>query len=153
MSQDPAGQPDIRFGLFDWIEQYEHSDSETYEQRLKMLEYADRAGFYSYHLAEHHITPLSIAPSPGLFLAAACQRTKNIRLGPLVYLLPFYNPFRLLHEICMLDHLSQGRLDLGIGRGIVPMEAERYGFALEKDGRAMFEEALEVLVKGSPKSR
>ena len=148
MSQDLAGQPNIRFGLFDWIEQYDHPDSETYEQRLKMLEYADRAGFYSYHLAEHHITPLSIAPSPGIFLAAACQRTKNIRLGPLVYLLPFYNPFRLLHEICMLDHLSQGRLDLGIGRGIVPMEAERYGFALEKDGREMFQEALDVLIKG-----
>lgn len=112
-----------------------------------MLEYADQHGFYSYHLAEHHLTPLSISPSPSVFLSAACQRTKNIRLGPLVYLLPFYNPLRLLHEICMLDHLSNGRLDLGVGRGIVPMEAKHYGVDLEHSWD-MFHEALRVLLKG-----
>lgn len=100
----------LEFGLFDWIEcdwiECDNSPPhETYEQRLKMLEFADRSGFYCYHLAEHHITPLSLAPSPAVFLAAAAQRTSRLRLGPLVYLLPFYHPIRLLHEICMLDHL------------------------------------------------
>ena len=137
----------LRFGIFDWIEWREGRASEIYEERLQMLEYADQHGFYSYQLAEHHLTPLSIAPSPGIFLSAACQRTKNIRLGPLVYLLPFYNPLRLLHEICMLDHLSKGRLDLGVGRGVSPIEAEHFNLEPEQLWD-MFHEALSVLLQG-----
>ena len=59
-------------------------------------------GFYSYHLAEHHATPLGLAPAPGIFFAAATQRTRRIRLGPCVYCLPFYDPLRLIEEVCML---------------------------------------------------
>lgn len=143
----PANGKTLEFGLFDWIEWEKQPHSAIYEERLKLLEYADRQGFYCYHLAEHHVTPLSLAPSPGVFLAAAAQRTQNIRLGPLVYLLPFYNPLRLLHEVCMLDNLSNGRLELGVGRGIVPMEAEHYGVNFE-DGRDMFQEALDILLLG-----
>lgn len=137
----------LQFGIFDWIEWGDRPANEIYEERLKMLEYADQHGFYSYHLSEHHLTPLSIAPSPSIFLSAACQRTKRIRLGPLVYLLPFYNPLRLLHEICMLDHLSNGRLDLGVGRGISPIEAEHFSLEPEKLWD-MFHEAMDVLLKG-----
>ena len=108
----------VHFGIFDWIDSNGLSIADNYDMRLRLLEYADEAGFYCYHLAEHQCAPLGMAPSPGLFLAAAAQRTKRIRLGPLVYLLPIYNPLRLAQEICMLDHLSRGRLDLGVGRGI-----------------------------------
>ena len=135
----------VQFGLFDWIEWDERSPSDIFEQRLKMLEYADRAGFFCYHLAEHHITPLSLAPSPGIFLSAAAQRTKRLRFGPLVYLLPFYNPLRLIHEICMIDHLSKGRLELGVGRGIVPMEAEKYNLKVEELW-SIFNESLDILL-------
>ena len=90
---------------------------EHYESRLRLLEKYDAAGFYSYHLAEHHATPLGLAPVPGLFLAAATQRTRRIRLGPCVYCLPLYDPLRLIEEVCMLDHLSRGRFDFGVGRG------------------------------------
>ena len=83
------------------------------EHRLQ----ADRAdgseGFYGYHLAEHHSTPLGLVPSPSVLIAAAIQRTKRIRIGPLVYVLPMYHPLRLFEEICMLDHMSNGRLMLG----------------------------------------
>ena len=82
--------------------------ADTYEQRLQVLAAADALGYWCYHVAEHHGTPLGMAPAPGLFLAAATQRTRRIRLGPLVYLLPLYNPVRLAEEICMLDHLSRG---------------------------------------------
>ena len=122
MSETLFGGLPLQFGLFDWIEWDQAPASDIFEQRLQMLEYADQAGFFCYHLAEHHVTPLSVAPSPTVFLAAAAQRTQRLRLGPLVYLLPFYNPLRLLHEICMLDHLSRGRLELGVGRGISPGE-------------------------------
>jgi alkanesulfonate monooxygenase SsuD/methylene tetrahydromethanopterin reductase-like flavin-dependent oxidoreductase (luciferase family) len=136
----------LQFGLFDWIEwENARPASDIFEQRLQMLEYADQAGFFCYHLAEHHITPLSLVPSPGLFLVAAAQRTRRIRLGPLVYLLPFYNPLRLVHEICMLDHLSRGRLELGVGRGIVPMEAEKFNVK-EDESWGMFREALDFMI-------
>lgn len=140
-----ATQP-LQFGIFDWIEwEDQRPPHDIYEERLKMLEYADQAGFYCYHLAEHHITPLSLAPSPGFFLVAVAQRTRQLRLGPLVYLLPFYNPLRLLHEICMLDHLSGGRLELGVGRGIVPMEAEKFNVK-EEEGWDIFQESLDLML-------
>ena len=100
--------------------------TDLYEQRLQCLEYADEAGFYCYHLAEHQATPLGMAPSPGVFLSAAIQRTQRLRLGPLVYLLPLYNPLRLVQEICMLDKMSRGRLEVGIGRGVSPYELAFY---------------------------
>ena len=137
----------VEFGIFDWIERDENSPAKVFEDRLKLLEYADKQDFFCYHMAEHHTTPLSVAPSPGIFLSAAAQRTSRIRLGPLVFLLPLYNPLRLIQEVCMLDHLSHGRLELGVGRGIVPYEVARFGVDPE-EGPAMFTEALEVLLKG-----
>ncbi len=135
------------FGVFDHIERRGNEIGDLFEGRLKLLEAYDQAGFYGYHVAEHHATPLGMAPSPGLFLAAAAQRTKNIRLGPLVYLLPLYNPLRLATEICMLDHISNGRLDIGVGRGVSPFEIAYFGVGF-LDSREIFEEALEALVKG-----
>ena len=107
----------VTFGLFDWIDRNKAPLQQLYEERFQLLEAADAAGFFCYHLAEHHATPLGMAPSPALFLTAAAQRTQRIRLGPLVYLLPLYDPLRLIEEVCMLDQLSGGRLDLGVGRG------------------------------------
>ena len=78
-----------------------------------------------------------MAPSPALFLTAAAQRTRRIRLGPLVYLLPLYHPLRLIEEVCMLDHLSGGRLELGIGRGVSPYELGYFGVDAA-DSRAFF---------------
>jgi alkanesulfonate monooxygenase SsuD/methylene tetrahydromethanopterin reductase-like flavin-dependent oxidoreductase (luciferase family) len=138
---------DVSFGIFDWIDRGSSPLDRLYEERLQLLEEADKAGFYSYHLAEHHFTPLGMAPSPALFLAAASQRTRNIRLGPLGCLLPLYNPLRLIEEVCMLDNLSKGRLDLGIGRGVSPYEVGYYGVDAE-DSRDMLAEALTVLLTG-----
>ena len=137
----------VQFGIFDWVEWDDKSPAQIFDDRLKLLEYADQQDFFCYHMAEHHTTPLSVAPSPGLFLSAAAQRTSRIRLGPLVYLLPLYNPLRLIQEVCMLDHLSHGRLELGVGRGIVPYEVDRFGVNPE-EGRAIFDEGLELLLNG-----
>jgi alkanesulfonate monooxygenase SsuD/methylene tetrahydromethanopterin reductase-like flavin-dependent oxidoreductase (luciferase family) len=137
----------IAFGLFDWIDRGTVPVHQLYEDRLQLLEVADAAGFFCYHLAEHHATPLGMAPSPALFLTAAAQRTRRIRLGPLVYLLPLYNPLRLIEEVCMLDQLSGGRLELGVGRGVTPYELRYYG--VDPAGtRAIFNEALAVLIAG-----
>ena len=88
-----------------------------------------------------------MAPSPSVFLAAAIQRTHHIRLGPLVYLLPLYHPLRLVQEICMLDNMSRGRLEVGIGRGVSPYELAFYNLT-PQEARAMFREALDILMAG-----
>lgn len=144
--------PAIAFGIFDHLDRRGAPLQQIYEERLQLLEAADAAGFFSYHLAEHHATPLAMAPSPGLFLAAASQRTRRIRLGPLVYLLPMYNPLRLIEEICMLDHLAGGRLDLGIGRGVSPYELSYHGVDAGR-ARDIFHEVLAVLVNGMTHAR
>jgi len=142
----------LSFGLFDWIDRKSVPVHELYEERLRLAEIADESGFYCYHMAEHHATPLGMAPSPSVFLAALSQRTKNIRFGPLCYLLPLYEPLRLIEEICMLDHLSGGRLDLGISRGVSPYELGYYNVDFEGT-RPIFEEVLEILVKGMTEER
>ena len=142
----------VTFGLFDWIDRSKAPLQQLYEERLQLLEAADAAGFTGYHLAEHHATPLGMAPSPALFLTAAAQRTRHIRLGPLVYLLPLYHPLRLIEEVCMLDHLSGGRLDLGIGRGVSPYELGYFGVDAAQS-RAIFNETLAVLVAGLTHTR
>lgn len=142
----------VAFGLFDWIDRGETPLHQLYEERLQLLEAADRAGFFCYHLAEHHATPLGMAPSPALFLTAAAQRTRRIRLGPLVYLLPLYHPLRLIEEVCMLDHLSNGRLELGVGRGVSPYELRYFGVDAA-EARAIFHEALAVLIAGLTQER
>ena len=135
------------FGVFDHLDRGPLPLRDYYEARLKLIEAYDRAGFYAYHLAEHHSTPLGMAPSPSVFLAAAAQRTKRLRLGTLVYALLLHHPLRMIEEICMLDHLSGGRLDIGFGRGSSPIELEYYGQDPE-DAPRVYAEALDVVMRG-----
>ncbi len=137
----------MKLGVFDHMDRGLAPLDQFYEERLKLLEAYDKAGFYGYHVAEHHATPLGVAPSPGVWLAAIAQRTKRLRFGPLVYLLPLYHPIKLLEEICMLDQISGGRLLLGVGRGISPIELRYYGLDPEQTP-SMYAEALEVILRG-----
>jgi alkanesulfonate monooxygenase SsuD/methylene tetrahydromethanopterin reductase-like flavin-dependent oxidoreductase (luciferase family) len=143
---------EVTFGLFDWIDRGSAPLQQLYEERLQLVEAAEAAGFDAYHLAEHHATPLGMASSPGVFLAAAAERTSRIRLGPLVYILPLHNPLRLVEEICMLDHLSGGRLELGVGRGISPYELGYFGVD-DAQSRSIFDEALAVVIAGLTQDR
>jgi alkanesulfonate monooxygenase SsuD/methylene tetrahydromethanopterin reductase-like flavin-dependent oxidoreductase (luciferase family) len=77
---------------------------------LEQIEALDKAGVYAYHLAEHHSPAVhSVAPSQNVFLAAASQRTTQLRFGPCIYVLPSHHSLRLIEEISMLDNLSGGR--------------------------------------------
>ena len=108
----------MKFAVFDHLDRSGPDLGRQYEDRLRLIELYEWAGFHAYHVAEHHGTPLGSAPSPGLFLAAVAQRTTTLRLGPLAYPLGLYHPLRLLEEICMLDVMSGGRLELGRGCGL-----------------------------------
>ncbi len=144
----PTGRFDaMQFGVFDHMDRGPTTLDRFYADRLRLVEEYDNAGFYGYHVAEHHATPLGVAPSPGVWLAAVAQRTTQLRFGPLVYLLPLYHPLKLLEEICMLDQMSGGRFLLGVGRGISPIELRYYGINPEV-APAMYAEALEVILRG-----
>jgi alkanesulfonate monooxygenase SsuD/methylene tetrahydromethanopterin reductase-like flavin-dependent oxidoreductase (luciferase family) len=128
VSPEQRSGPAVTFGLFDWVDaDGVRETGQLYRERLDLLADAEAQGFDIYHLAEHHGTPLGLVPSPGVFLAAAAMRTTRIRLCPLVYVLPFYHPVRLAEEIAMLDQLSEGRLEIGFGKGGNPYELLTYG--------------------------
>jgi alkanesulfonate monooxygenase SsuD/methylene tetrahydromethanopterin reductase-like flavin-dependent oxidoreductase (luciferase family) len=134
----------IEFGAVDHLDQQDRPHRDTFDDRLKLIETYDRAGFHAYHLTEHHFTPLGLAPSPNLFLAAASRITTRLRLATLVYVMTTYHPLRLAEEICMLDQLSHGRLEIGTGRGISPFEIGYFGID-HLESRAIYREAWTVV--------
>jgi alkanesulfonate monooxygenase SsuD/methylene tetrahydromethanopterin reductase-like flavin-dependent oxidoreductase (luciferase family) len=137
---------DLEFGVFDHLDRNDLPLHEYYEERLKVIEAYDRFNFYAYHVAEHHFTPLGMAPSPSVFLSAIAQRTTRLRFGTFVYALPVHHPLRVVEEICMLDHLSGGRLEIGFGRGSVPFEISYYGQNAE-ERQQIYAERLDLVLK------
>jgi alkanesulfonate monooxygenase SsuD/methylene tetrahydromethanopterin reductase-like flavin-dependent oxidoreductase (luciferase family) len=137
----------VTFGLFDWVDTDGVRDAgQLYRERLDLVADAESAGFDVYHLAEHHGTPLGLAPSPSVFLAAAAVRTTRIRLCPLVYVLPLYHPTRLAEEIAMLDQLSGGRLEVGFGKGGNPYELLCYGIE-PGDAQRRYDETFDAVMR------
>ena len=129
----------MQFGIFDYIDDRGDVLQKTYEDRLALLQAAEAAGFYGYHLTEHHATPLSMTPSPSIFLAAAARETQRIRLGTLVSPATFRHPSVLAKSAATADHVSGGRIELG---GQLPVltsggglsEAYVHGFNLLLEG-------------------
>ncbi|MDX8528905.1 LLM class flavin-dependent oxidoreductase [Mesorhizobium sp. MSK_1335] len=133
------------FGIFDHLDEDGRDIGLQYADRLKLAEACDHLGFYAYHLAEHHCTPHGRGASPNLFLSSVAQRTRQLRVGPLVMLLTLYHPLRAFEEICMLDQLSGGRVELGIGRGSLSAELGYFGIGADAvPGR--YSEASEIVI-------
>ena len=78
----------MEFGVFDYLDLSGSPIERFYRERLELVEAYERAGFHAYHVAEHHLTHLGMAPSPSVFLAAAAQRTRRLRLVPMVFVAP-----------------------------------------------------------------
>ncbi len=140
----------LQFGVFDHIEPIPGQElDEIYRDRLSQVDMFDAARFYAYHLAEHHTPAVhSLAPSQNVFLAAAARSTNQIKLCPCIYVLPLHHPLRLIEEICMLDHLSDGRLEVGVGRGGV-LEAYFWGSDWDTERNFIkYQETLEIIRLG-----
>ncbi|HSK30773.1 MAG TPA: LLM class flavin-dependent oxidoreductase [Candidatus Limnocylindria bacterium] len=137
----------MEIGIFDHLDRNDLPLRDFYEARLKLIEAYERAGFYAYHVAEHHSTPIGMAPSPSVFLSAVAQRTKTLRFGPMVFALPLHHPLRLIEEICMVDQLSGGRLEIGFGRGSSTTEVSFYGQDSAK-AQDLYTEAREIVLRG-----
>ena len=140
----------MQFGVFDHIEPVPNQPlDQIYRERLVQIERLESAGFYAYHLAEHHTPAVhSLAPSQNVFLAAVSERTSTLRFGPCVYVLPLHHPVRLIEEISMLDNLSGGRMEIGVGRGGV-LEAHFWGQETDVEiNQARYLETLEIVKEG-----
>ena len=137
-----------QFALFDHIEGIPGTSmQQLLHDRLELIKIADKGGLAGFHLAEHHGSDLCMTPNQELFLAAAAQVTTQIRLGPLVKVLPLHHPIRIVEDICVLDQLSGGRVDYGVGRG--PVAIEHYWFNANWDkSYERFDEALALIAQG-----
>jgi alkanesulfonate monooxygenase SsuD/methylene tetrahydromethanopterin reductase-like flavin-dependent oxidoreductase (luciferase family) len=136
----------LKFGVFDHMDDAGHGLARQYEERLRLAEACEAAHFRAYHVAEHHGTPHGIASSPNLFLAAMAQRTSHLRFGPLVMLLNLYHPLRAFEEICMLDQISGGRVEFGMGRGATPIELGFFGVEAG-EAQSRYREAADVVLQ------
>lgn len=134
------------FTLFDFVRE-KQDEVAYYRDTLDLMIQAEKLGFDSVWGGEEHFYSFGICPSPQLFLTALARETRRIRLGTAISLLPFENPLRKAEDFAMLDILSNGRLNFGVGRGIIPKHFE--GFRIDpRESRARYEESL-AIIRGS----
>ncbi|WP_433872712.1 LLM class flavin-dependent oxidoreductase [Saccharopolyspora sp. CA-218241] len=115
------------------------------EYDLERVEALDRFGFDEAWFGEHHSGGYEIIASPEIFIAAAAQRTKHLKLGTGVVSLPYHHPWLLADRLAMLDNLTRGRLIFGAGPGALPTDAHVLGID-PVDQRRMMEESLEAIL-------
>lgn len=135
----------MKFGIFFLLEQPEWKSQEAvYRDVLAQTAYAEELGFDAVWLAEHHFSEYGICPSMAVLAGALAQRTRRISLGTAVTILPFNHPVRTAEEWAMVDVLSDGRLDFGVGRGYQPGEYAGFDLSMS-ESRGRFDEALEII--------
>jgi natural product biosynthesis luciferase-like monooxygenase protein len=128
--------------LLSWRDWQSHA--EVYANSLEECRLADELGFHAVWLAEHHFSPYGICANLAVFGAAVARETKRARIGTAVVIAPFAHPLRIAEESAMLDILSGGRLDFGLGRGYQPKEFTGLSVSMERT-RERFDESLEVI--------
>lgn len=138
----------MKFGMLNFFEHPAGGKTElqVIEEQLDCMRLAEDLGFDFVWAPEHHFTDYGYCSSPMLMLAAVASVTQRIRLGTGVLVLPFNDPVRIAEECAMLDMISKGRLEVGVGRGFQPVEFQ--GFGVEQaHSRAIFEEALTIMIR------
>lgn len=123
------------------------TDRNVYRNELRLGDLAEPLGFESLWGVEHHFTDYTMCPDVLQYLSYFAGRTKRIQLGSMVVVLPWHNPMRVAEEIAMLDHMSDGRFILGIGRGLGRVEFE--GFGVDQNAaREIFTESGQMILEG-----
>ena len=136
----------MKFGLFYQLPcAPDQSEADRYRETIEQIIFADELGFDIAWLAElHFFQPFSIMPAPLQIAVAAAQRTRRIRFGTGVTLLPFHHPLRVAEEAAVADILTGGRLELGVGRGTIAVHFRGYGVPRD-ESRERFEESLAII--------
>ncbi len=139
----------MRLGAFTVVDDYPSTDgaaSDRVGEVVGLAEAAERGGLEGLWVAEHHFHAGGVCPAPAVLLAACGARTRRLRLGPLVSVLPFHRAVDLAEEYALLDRLIGGRLRLGFGSGYLPVELEGYGLDAETK-RARFDANLDTILR------
>ena len=140
----------MKFGIFSVVDHYPaelpRTTAQFYGELLDQVQAAEDLGFDSFWVAEHHFHEYGAVPRPPIWMAAAAQRTRRIRLGSAVVVLPFDHPLRSAEDYAMVDILSSGRLDLGVGSGYLKHEYAGFNVVMDEK-RARFDEGLEILLR------
>ena len=137
----------LRFGAF--IAPFHPIDENptlALDRDLELVEWLDALGYEEAWIGEHHSAAYELIASPEVFIAAAAQRTRHIRLGTGVSSLPYHHPFMLADRINQLDHMTRGRTMFGVGPGALSSDAYMMGIPIDRQ-RDMMDEALDVLVR------
>lgn len=147
----------MKFGVFNILQHPEGARRpDIYrlelENELEQMEYAEELGFDSVWLAEHHFSEYSMMSDAMLLASHVAARTRRVRIGVAVSVLPFHNPIRLAEQTAAVDCLSNGRLDHGVGRGYQPEEFRGFGISMA-ESRARFDECLEIMLKAWTQER
>lgn len=139
----------MEFGVFILAQQrgYHQSSQQVIHNSIEQTVVAEQAGFNTAWYAEHHFNNYSLSPSPLMMVAHMAGKTRSIRLGTAVCILPLYHPARLLAEIGFADTVSNGRLDLGVGSGYQEFEFERFGVNIDESFE-IFNEFMDLIPKG-----
>jgi alkanesulfonate monooxygenase SsuD/methylene tetrahydromethanopterin reductase-like flavin-dependent oxidoreductase (luciferase family) len=139
----------MKFGIFIFGDNHPElgrSNQKYYEEVLTMAEWAEELGFDSFWLGEHHFYWYGTCVSPPMIIAAIGQRTKRIRLGPAVSVLPFHHPLVVAEEYGLADNLCGGRLNFAVGSGFSPVEYKTFGMSME-EARERYWESFDVILK------
>ena len=140
----------LEFALWDGFGKHEMALSPTaadiYDQHLREAVMAEELGYESYYIIEHQNSHVGQITAPSVYLCAVAQRTTKLRIGVMIYQLPFYNPIRLAEEVATLDHLSHGRVEFGTGIGVAEHEFIRWNLPFF-ERQKMSSESLEIIVK------
>src|SRR5688500_17805445 len=115
------------------------------ERDLELIQHLDALGYQEAWIGEHHSAGFEIIASPEVFIAAAAERTKHIKLGTGVNSLPYHHPLILADRIVMLDHLTRGRMMFGVGPGQLASDASMLGIDTDEQ-RRMMEESFDVIM-------
>jgi alkanesulfonate monooxygenase SsuD/methylene tetrahydromethanopterin reductase-like flavin-dependent oxidoreductase (luciferase family) len=143
------GRRHVKLSAFTIVDQFptpEGHGRDRYAEVVALAEHAEAAGLSGLWVAEHHFQPGGTCPSPPVLLAACAARTTRLRLGVMVSVLPFHRPVDLAEEYALLDQLSHGRVNLGVGSGYIPVEFEGFGVD-PASKRDRFDRSLEWLVE------
>ena len=135
----------MKFAVFALFEEPGVNSPKTvFSKVLEQAEAAEGLGYEGIWLAEHHFTSYGILASPAVIGAAIAERTRRLRIGTAVSILPFHDPRRIAEDYAILDVLSDGRVDFGVGRGYQPAEFASFGISMD-ESRARFNEALAII--------
>lgn len=143
----------MKFGMLHLFENPTgRTEKAIVDEQFDIMVRAEDYGFDSVWPAEHHFSEYGYCASPAVSLAAVAARTKRIRLGTGVVVLPLNHPVRVAEDFAIIDLMSNGRVDLGVGRGYQPHEFEGYGIDQSRS-RDLFQESIEIIQKAWTEER